>query len=98
MKDPENRRYLKLGVTGAAVLAAGFACYFIFLRLSDISGWFDAVLAILMPFVYGAVIAYILAPLCGRLEKLLGKCLPKAKPGLVSSLACAANCRRLARK
>ncbi len=87
MNDPENRRYLKLGLTGAAVLAAGAACYLLLLHLGDLSVWFGVVLTILMPFVYGAVIAYILAPLCGRLEKLLGRCLPGAGAGLVSSLA-----------
>ena len=41
------------------------------------------VLGILTPFVYGAVIAYILTPVCNKIERLLGKLLDSAIVGVI---------------
>lgn len=73
MKNQENKRYIKLGVTGALVVAFGLGLYFVLDRAGAIAGAFRTILAILKPFVYGAVIAYILAPICNRIENLLRK-------------------------
>ena len=89
MKDDENSRYLKWGVTGAAVALIGVAGYFFLYRIGDIWAAVCTVLNILRPFVYGAVIAYILTPACNRIEKLLRR-LPKAekvRPGMISGLS-----------
>ncbi len=43
--------------------------------------------AILEPFIYGAVIAYLLAPLCRRLEKLFFKAFGTKREGLVKGIS-----------
>lgn len=73
MKSEENKRFIKLGITGVAVLAAGMLLFFLLYRAGEIAGMAKVVTGILMPFIYGAVIAYLLAPACNRLETLLRK-------------------------
>ncbi len=79
MKNKENEKYVKLGITGVVVIVISLLCFFILFRLPVILTFFQTVGKILMPFLYGAVIAYILAPVCNRLEGWLRKCFPKGK-------------------
>ena len=69
MKNEENQKYIKLGVTGVAVVAVSLLCFFLLFRTREISNALHAVSVILTPFVYGAVIAYILTPVCNRIEQ-----------------------------
>ena len=87
MKDDENGRYLKLGVTGAAIALIAVLGYFFLYRIGDIWAALGTVMNILKPFVYGAVIAYILTPGCNKLERLLRRIpwMKKAKPGLIAN-------------
>ena len=73
MRKRENEYYVKLGVTLFAVIAAGLLLCFIIYRFQSIRSMLRAVSHILRPFVYGALFAYILSPMCGRLERQLGK-------------------------
>ncbi len=79
MRDQENKKYIKLGVTGVAVIVVSLLCFFLLFRLREVTSGLGAVTAILMPFLYGAVIAYILAPVCTRIEGLLANIFPKWK-------------------
>lgn len=73
MKNKENEKYVKLGLTGIAVIVISFLCFFFLYRFEIFSGTIKGIFRILRSFLYGAVIAYLLAPLCNRLERLLGK-------------------------
>ena len=85
MKNPENKKYIKLGITGAAVVVIGLLCFFLLFRFESLSAGLQMVLGILTPFIYGAVIAYILTPVCNKIERLLGKLLGKV--GFVPTLS-----------
>lgn len=85
MKNPENKKYIKLGITGAAVIVIGLLCFFLLFRFESLSAGLQMVLGILTPFIYGAVIAYILTPVCNKIERFLGK-LP-GKKGFVPALS-----------
>ncbi len=87
MKDLENRKYVKLGITGVAVIAVSLLIFFILYKIKDVCGGLQAVATILTPFLYGAVIAYILAPVCNRLENLLTKLFPRGKKGMFAGLS-----------
>ena len=88
MKDPDNKKYIKLGVTIIAVIAVGLLLFFLLFRLPELSRYLAVVVGILTPFLYGAVIAYVLSPLCNRLEALLARIPPLAeKKGLRSAAA-----------
>ena len=87
MNNKRNERYIKLGVTGGAIALFTLICYFI---LSDLKGFNRAVgvvFKILTPFLYGAVIAYIVLPLCRKLERLFQRAGKKAARGLSIALS-----------
>lgn len=78
MKHNENTKYVKLGITGAAVLAFGFATAYILSQSANIAAGIRVVFNILKPFLYGALIAYILAPMCNRMDERFLKWFPNA--------------------
>lgn len=79
MKQKENATYIKLGITGAAILLIGLVFFFFFYRIQYFSNLFQHVLSILKPFIYGIVIAYLLAPACNKIENLLRRLFRKDK-------------------
>ena len=78
MKHNENTKYVKLGITGAAVLAFGFAILYILNQSKNIAEGIQMIFNILKPFFYGALIAYILAPMCNKMDARLLKWFPNA--------------------
>ena len=73
------KRYLKIGITGAAILASGILCAFVLFKMRVIIEMLRGITGILKPFLYGAVFAYLLAPLCNKIEEKLFQIFPKAK-------------------
>ena len=86
MKD-ENRNYLKLSLAIAGGISISVILYFIILRYSDVSDAINLVMAIIKPFVYGAVMAYLLAPVCKSLENTFDKLFKGKRKGLSQGLA-----------
>lgn len=72
------KRYLKIGITGAAILTSGILCAFVLFKMRVIIELLKGITGILKPFLYGAVIAYLLAPLCNKIEEKLFQTFPKA--------------------
>lgn len=79
VKDDEMKRYLKIGITGAAILASGILCAFVLFKMPVIISVLKGITEILKPFLYGVVFAYLLAPLCNKIEEKLFQIFPKAK-------------------
>lgn len=73
------KRYLKIGIIGAAILASGILCAFVLFKMPVIISVLKGITEILKPFLYGAVFAYLLAPLCNKIEEKLFQIFPKAK-------------------
>lgn len=73
------KRYLKIGITGAAILASGILCAFVLFKMPVIISVLKRITEILKPFLYGVVFAYLLAPLCNKIEEKLFQIFPKAK-------------------
>ena len=73
------KRYLKIGITGAAILASGILCAFVLFKMPVIIPVLKGITEILKPFLYGVVFAYLLAPLCNKIEEKLFQIFPKAK-------------------
>ena len=72
------KKYLKIGITGVAILASGILCAFVLFKMRVIIELLKGITGILKPFLYGAVIAYLLAPLCNKIEEKLFQTFPKA--------------------
>ena len=73
------KRYLKIGITGAAILASGILCAFVLFKMPVIISVLKGITEILKPFLYGVVFAYLLAPLFNKIEEKLFQIFPKAK-------------------
>ena len=73
------KRYLKIGITGAVILASGILCAFVLFKMPVIISVLKGITEILKPFLYGVVFAYLLAPLCNKIEEKLFQIFPKAK-------------------
>ena len=73
MKNRENEKYVKWGMTATAVLAFGVLLSFAINNGRGLSGAINMLMRILRPFICGAVIAYLVLPL----SKWLKKCLKK---------------------
>lgn len=73
------KRYLKIGITGAAILASGILCAFVLFKMPVIISVLKGITEIFKPFLYGVVFAYLLAPLCNKIEEKLFQIFPKAK-------------------
>ena len=73
------KRYLKIGITGAAILASGILCAIVLFKMPVIISILKGITEILKPFLYGVVFAYLLAPLCNKIEEKLFQIFPKAK-------------------
>ena len=72
MRNRENVKYVKLGLTGIAVVAAGLGLFFLIYRADALSGTLGLLGSILRPFIIGAVIAFLVTPLCRKLSGLFG--------------------------
>ena len=73
------KRYLKIGITGAAILASGILCAFVLFKMPVIISVLKGITEILKPFLYGVAFAYLLAPLCNKIEEKLFQIFQKAK-------------------
>lgn len=63
MKEKMKNKYLAWGITAFCVLAGVILLFFAIFRWSYIVSFLKSIISILMPFIYGAVIAYLLNPI-----------------------------------
>ena len=76
MNDPKKKRYLYLMLAGFGSISLSILTFFVLYRLRGIGELFQNVASILAPFIYGGVVAYLLRPLCNRMESFLTHYLP----------------------
>ncbi len=72
MKRERFMRYLYISLTGAGAIVLSILFFFLLFRIQEVKGSVRTLVKILMPFIYGAVIAYLLTPICNTIEKYLG--------------------------
>ncbi len=73
MRNKENQKYFKAGLTCVVVIALGLLMFFFLFRFSSVRRVWASLVKSMRPFIYGGVIAYLLAPFCGRMERFFGK-------------------------
>lgn len=64
MKHPERKPYLYWMLAGFGAISLSVIFFFLLYRLQSVEEILDEVVNILMPFIYGGVIAYLLRPMC----------------------------------
>lgn len=64
-----DKRYIYVGVTAFLVIAASLLFYFSLFRMGELLDGIDVLINILMPFICGLVIAYLLSPILNFIEE-----------------------------
>ncbi len=80
MKNPEHKPYLYAMLAGFGAISLSVLLFFFIYRMQGVGEAVDKVISILMPFIYGGVVAYLLRPACNLYSRWLTDVLPaKAK-------------------
>ena len=74
------RQQLNRGMTAFVVIILCMLCFFVLLRMDDISAVIKTILNILRPIIYGLAIAYLLHPIVKNVERYLKPWLEKHFP------------------
>ena len=64
MKNPERKKYVYWMLVGFGGISLSVVFFFLLYRLQSVEETLQKIVDILMPFVYGGVIAYLLRPMC----------------------------------
>ena len=72
MREPLPKRYKTIIRVVLTIIACTLLFYFFLARIGTVKNGFLAFLSVLAPFLAGALIAFLLKPLCNRLDVLLG--------------------------
>ena len=77
MLDPRKKRYIYTTLSIFSAISLSLLFFFLLYRMQGVGEALDKLMAILAPFVYGGVLAYLLRPMCnafeGFFETLFGK-------------------------
>ena len=87
LKNSDNEKYIKAAIAAFCAIAAGLVLFFLIFRSDSVGKSIDGVIGILKPFLYGAVIAYILTPFCNRIRKGLLKVFGSDRQRLAEGLS-----------
>ncbi len=88
MKRETKEKYIYPAVLKGCVVVAGVIVFFIIYRFDQVEQAAGRLLDILMPFVYGGVLAYLLRPVCAFLERGLLRCMEgRVRQNLARKLA-----------
>ncbi len=90
-EQDEKRRLWRYVTVGFLVLALGILFFFFLFRLQEIGDWIRRMRAILVPFIYGGVMAYMLRMPCNFLEKHLKKRIFRKRQKLAETVSIVAS-------
>ena len=88
-KKPHIKPYLYGMLAGFGAIALSIIFFFLIYRFDGFGSAISTLTGILMPFIYGAVIAYLLKPVCNWLEAFLHKLFPEKMHRFANMLAVA---------
>lgn len=88
-KKPHIKPYLYGMLAGFGAIALSIIFFFLIYRFQGFGNAISKVTGILMPFIYGAVIAYLLKPVCNTVESFLRRLLPEKMGSTANMLAVA---------
>lgn len=79
MKEHPYKKYLYAAVSLFSAVALSILFFFILFRIDAIGRLLTHIASTLMPFIIGALLAYIICPLCSLLEKMFLRLFDKIK-------------------
>ena len=88
-KKPHIKPYLYGMLAGFGAIALSIIFFFLIYRFQGFGDAISKLTGILMPFIYGAVIAYLLKPVCNCVEDFLRRLLPEKAGNAANMIAVA---------
>ena len=76
-KKPHIKPYLYGMLAGFGAISLSIAFFFLIYRFQGFGDAMSVLAGILMPFIYGTVIAYLLKPVCNTIESFLRRSFPE---------------------
>ena len=86
-KKPHIKPYLYGMLAGFGAISLSIIFFFLIYRFDGFGDAISTLTGILMPFIYGAVIAYLLKPVCNTIEAFLRRLIPEKMKGLINALS-----------
>ena len=86
-KKPHIKPYLYGMLAGFGALSLSIIFFFLIYRFDGFGDAISTLTGILMPFIYGAVIAYLLKPVCNTIEAFLRRFISEKMKGLINALS-----------
>lgn len=86
-KKPHIKPYLYGMLAGFGAISLSIAFFFLIYRFQGFGDAISVLTGILMPFIYGAVIAYLLKPVCNTVENFLRRSFPEKAHKAVDPVA-----------
>lgn len=86
-KKPHIKPYLYGMLAGFGAISLSIAFFFLIYRFQGFGDAISVLTGILMPFIYGAVIAYLLKPVCNTVENFLRRSSPEKAHKAVEPVA-----------
>ena len=86
-KKPHIKPYLYGMLAGFGAISLSIIFFFLIYRFDGFGDAISTLTGILMPFIYGAVIAYLLKPVCNTIEAFLRRFMPEKMKGLINALS-----------
>ena len=90
-KKPHIKPYLYGMFAGFGAISLSILFFFLIYRFQGFGNAVSTLTGILMPFIYGTAIAYLLKPVCNTIEAFLRRFIPEKWNGLISALSIAAT-------
>ena len=88
-KKPHIKPYLYGMLAGFGAISLSIIFFFLIYRFDGFGDAISTLTGILMPFIYGAVIAYLLKPVCNTIENFLRRFIPERMKSLIGALSIA---------
>ena len=88
-KKPHAKPYLYGMLAGFGAISLSIVFFFFIYRFKGFGDAVATLTGILMPFIYGGVIAYLLKPVCNTVESFLRRLFPEKMHGFANGLAVA---------
>lgn len=90
-KKPHIKPYIYGMLAGFGAISLSIIFFFLIYRFQGFGAALTTLTDILMPFIYGAVIAYLLKPVCNAIENFLHRLFPDKASGFVNAVSVAAT-------
>ena len=90
-KKPHIKPYVYGMIAGFGAISLSIIFFFLIYRFQGFGAAITTLTNILMPFIYGAVIAYLLKPVCNAIDGFLHRIFPSKAKGFINAVSVAAT-------